>query len=112
MKNIIAVIAILAIAFPVHAQLGSQSFGTTDFSDTEVTESELQAAESSFEDAGMLPDNPFYGFKRLGEGLRLAFTFDGKGKEKLHLEFAKTRLAEAKKLAERGGEIEGVLDRK
>src|SRR3989344_221938 len=109
MKTIIAAIAILALALPVHAQLGSQSFGNTNFSDTEITESELQAAESSFGDAGLLPDNPFYGFKRFGEGLRLTFTFDEKGKEKLHLEFAKTRLAEAKKLSERGGEIGGVL---
>jgi len=44
--------------------------------------------------AGILPDNPFYGFKGFFEGLQLFLTFNPEGKANLHLQFAEQRLAE------------------
>jgi len=44
--------------------------------------------------AGMLPDNPFYGFGKFFEQLQLFLTFNSEGKAQLHLQFAEKRLAE------------------
>lgn len=49
----------------------------------------------------MLPDNPFYFFKPLGENISLTFTFDPKTKEVKRLEITEERLAEMKILLEK-----------
>lgn len=99
-------VVILSSVSPVYA-LGSQSFPVINYNDDVLTDAEIEAAETTFSDAGILPDNPFYFLKRFAEGIRLFFTFDGESKAKLHLDFAKTRLAEAKKLAD-GKKTESV----
>lgn len=98
MKKIIAavVFALLLGLGTVHAQLGSQAFpkGQNNL----ATEAEMQLSETGFSNPGLLPDNPFYFMKRFGEDMRLAFA-NKTEKAQLHLEFAKTRLAEAVALA-------------
>lgn len=49
--------------------------------------------------AGMLPDSPFYGLKKFGEGIQLFFTFDQIEKAKLKYKLAQLRLAEAEIMA-------------
>jgi hypothetical protein len=49
---------------------------------------------TSLPPAGILPDNPLYGFKTFFERLQLFFTFGHEGKAKLHLKFAEQRLSE------------------
>lgn len=100
--HILAVCAVffLGALAPVSAQLGAQSFPRIDFSDDIVTDAEIDIAETEFSDPGMLPDHPFYFLKRLGEGIQSFLTFEKEGKARLHLSFAKTRLAEAKKMIE------------
>ncbi len=101
----ITVVAVLAMLSPAYAQLGGQSFGNVNFQDDNISEAEIQMANSDFGNPGMLPDNPLYFFKRFGEGVKLAFAFDENTKAKLHLEFARTRLAEAKAMAEQNKNI-------
>lgn len=48
--------------------------------------------------AHSLPGDPFYGVKRATEGVQLWATHGDAAKGRLHLEFARTRLAEAEKL--------------
>lgn len=96
-----AMIAILAImASPSYALLGGQSFGRVDFDDDEITEAEIEIAETTFSRPGVLPDNPLYFLKRINEGVSVALTLDEEERNMLHLEFAKKRIAEAKKLVE------------
>ncbi len=80
----------------------------------EVSDEQLIGA-----DAGTTPDSPFYMFKRWGEGLSLFFTFDEATKAKMHYQFAKTRLAEARMMQEQDrtelaeqtiGDYEGGLE--
>jgi len=54
--------------------------------------------------AGMVPGNPFYGFKRAFERAELAVTFNEEKKTEKKLKFAERRLAEAAKLKQRGDE--------
>jgi hypothetical protein len=98
-KTTIFLMAVLAVA-PVYAQLGSQSFGRLSFGTGEITDAELNVAEGSFQNPGLMPDNPLYVFKRFGEGMRLMFAFDENSRSRLHTEFAAARLAELKKLVE------------
>lgn len=49
--------------------------------------------------AGMTPDNIFYGFKRFSENVGLFFTFDEIAKAKARYNLAKVRLAEASNMA-------------
>src|SRR3989338_1138707 len=79
--------------------IGSQS-AQINTEDTIITDAELETVEEEFNDPGMLPNHPFYGFKRFGESLSDVFTFDKIAKAKMHLERAKIRLAEAKALIE------------
>ncbi|GEM_PF-4173908 len=83
--------------------IGDQS-AQLDFQDTTVTEAEIQTAEEEFKDTGLLPDHPFYGFKRFGEDLGVFFAFDNTARAKIHLELAKKRLSEAKALLEKNEE--------
>lgn len=53
-------------------------------------------------DPGMLPDNPFYGFKKFFESIGTAFTFGEDAKADRAVLLAETRLAEAKAMAEMG----------
>ncbi|MBI5332088.1 MAG: hypothetical protein HZB65_00795 [Candidatus Aenigmarchaeota archaeon] len=103
-KIIAVLFSVLLIASPLtttaFAQIGDQS-GGVDFSDIEVTEQELAAVESEFSETGALPGEFFYPFKRFGEGLGMAFTFNKMEQAKKHLELAKIRLAEAKALVEK-----------
>ena len=78
-KFIAVLFSVLLIASPLiataFAQIGEQT-GGVDFSDTEVTEHELVEVESEFSETGALPGEFFYPFKRFGEGLGMAFTFN------------------------------------
>jgi hypothetical protein len=74
---------ILAIALMVTVVLGISSFVLAQANVT-----------APLPPAGLLPDNPFYGFKKFFENLQLFFTFNSEGKAKLHLQFAEQRLAE------------------
>ena len=96
------IILLLSLAFiiPANAQLGSQSFGKSNFRDDIITQADIEAAHTTFSNPGILPDNPLYFFKRIKENVQLMFTFDNEQKARLHLELAKTRLAEAARLAE------------
>ncbi len=101
MKNIIITMVLLSTVFmtgSANAQSITQSFPSVDFKDSRVTEAEIELAETSFSDHGMLQDNPFYFLKRFSEDIRLLFTFDEEKKAALHLDFAKVRLSEAKAL--------------
>jgi len=51
------------------------------------------------ESAGALPDSPFYGLKKFGEGIQLFFTFDKVEKVKLKYRLAQLRLMEADAMA-------------
>ncbi len=51
---------------------------------------------------GILPDHPFYPFKRLFESLRLWLTFDEEARARLHAFIAEQRLAELKAMIEKG----------
>ncbi len=96
-KIIIAMMAIMITLSPAYAQLGSQAFPTASHSNV-ATEANIELAQTVFSDPGILPDHPLYFMKRIGEKMRLFFTFNQAEKAKLHLDFAKTRLAEAKTL--------------
>ena len=99
-KNLIGIlIAMTVLITPSYAQLGSQYFDNTNFDNSTITKTELDIVQSEFSDPGILPDSPLYVFKRLGEGLKLLFTFNPESKAKLHLGYAKIRLAEAKSMA-------------
>lgn len=101
-KVILSLVLFIAIVLtiPAYAQLGSQSFGKSNFSNGTITKAEIEAAATTFSNPGILPDNPFYFFKRAKENIQLFFTFSAEDRAKLHLELAKTRLAEAKSLIE------------
>lgn len=103
MKNTaFAAVILFIIASPAYAShLGAQSFPSVDFTDDTVTLAEMDLAETEFSNPGLLPDSPFYFLKRITENVRLLFTFDPEDKAKLHLDFAKTRLVEAKALIAR-----------
>ncbi len=49
--------------------------------------------------AGALPDSPFYGLKRFGEGIQSFFTFDQIEKAKLKYKLAQLRLVEAETMS-------------
>lgn len=98
MKNLIALMIISLLFSPAYAtQLGSQERAEIDFSDSVVTQAEVDIANQTFADPGIAPDSPLYIFKRFGESLRFMFV-SREDKAKLRLEFAKTRLAEARYL--------------
>ncbi|MBU3904708.1 MAG: hypothetical protein KJ906_00995 [Nanoarchaeota archaeon] len=79
MKKILAIImGILVFATPVVA---ANSFGV---------------------DVGALPTHWSYGFKKMGEGLALAFTFRQEAKAKLQYAYALRRMAEVEELDELG----------
>ncbi|MBI2233278.1 MAG: hypothetical protein HYU56_05125 [Candidatus Aenigmarchaeota archaeon] len=101
--SIILIQAVLIAAFvsPAHAQLAAQTFPDVNFKDNVVTKAELDLVETEFSRPGLLPDQPLYFLKRFAERIRLFFTFDAAEKAKLHLDFAKVRLAEAKGLVEK-----------
>ncbi|MFH0889933.1 MAG: DUF5667 domain-containing protein [Candidatus Aenigmatarchaeota archaeon] len=92
------IIALVIIPCAAYGQLGSQSFPAVNFSDNTVTAAEISVMETEMSQPGLLPDNPMYIFKRFGEAVQMTLTFDPKKKAELHLEFAKNRLAEAKKM--------------
>ncbi|MBI2579018.1 MAG: hypothetical protein HYW26_04880 [Candidatus Aenigmarchaeota archaeon] len=101
MKPLFAVIAVITlVAGPAWAQneIGSQASARIDFSDSVVTEAELDVAEQSFASPGIAPDSPFHVFKRMGEFFREALAVSREDKARLHLGFAKERLAEARYL--------------
>lgn len=103
MKKIFGIlcgIMLLGLAMPSYA-LGSQSFGKLDYRDSVVTTAEIEAADAEFADHGLLPNHPLYFMKTATEKFRLFFASED-DRAKLHLKFARMRLAEAKKLAEQG----------
>ncbi len=59
--------------------------------------------------AHSLPGDPFYGVKRATESVQLWATQGEAAKGKLHLEFARTRLAEAQKLPAHSSHIASTL---
>ena len=59
--------------------------------------------------ADLTPDSPLYPIKRLLEDLDLLLTFDDVSKAKKLLEYAKMRLIEAEKMAEKGEDVSGLL---
>ncbi len=92
------VLALAILPVAAYGQLGSQSFPAIDLSDDTVNAAEVEVINTELSRPGTLPDNPMYLIKRIGEAIRLVLTFDTDAKAKLHLEFANTRLAEAKKM--------------
>ncbi|MBI2085624.1 MAG: hypothetical protein HYT71_03885 [Candidatus Aenigmarchaeota archaeon] len=83
---------------PVSAQLASQSFERINFSEDDLTVAKLEVVQTTFSSPGILPNHPLYFLKRGFENVQVFFEFDKEKKAKLHQEFAKSRLAEAKKL--------------
>ena len=99
----------LAIALPVHADLGKQSFNKANFSESAADKVEMNIAETEFSNPGLLPNSPFYPLKRLGEGLQLLLASE-KEKPLMHLNFARKRIAEAKKMTELNLSANQALD--
>ncbi|MBI4177133.1 MAG: hypothetical protein HY516_02100 [Candidatus Aenigmarchaeota archaeon] len=102
-KNLIMLVQMVMLAVltsPVSAQIASQSFVHVDFADDNLTDAKLEVAETTFSEPGLLPNHPLYPLKRGFENIRLLLTFGNEKKAELHQEFAKTRLAEVKKLVE------------
>ncbi len=102
-KQLVVPLIVLAVlSSPAYAShIASQSFPDMNFQDRNITSAEIAAAETTFSSPGMLPDNPLYFVKRFGERLQLFFTLDKNKIADLHMNFAKSRLAEAKGLAEK-----------
>lgn len=93
------ILGLMVFSFTVHATpLGAQAFPNVNFDDNNITPEEIQIAQSSFGDPGILPTSPFYFLKRFAEDIQMTFTFDPAQKAQLHLERAKIRLAETQKL--------------
>lgn len=67
------------------------------------------AADTDLPNPGITPDNPLYFFDGMFEKLTLLFTYSGEKKLELRLNYAKERLAEAKKMAEEGKEKEAEI---
>ncbi len=88
----------IVLTSPVSAQLASQSFERINFSEDDVTGAKLEVAETTFSAPGILPNHPLYFLKRGFENFQMFFELDKEKKAKLHQDFAKSRLAEAKKL--------------
>ncbi len=113
MKKTVGLLLAVLVVFitPVFAGLGSQSFANINFDDDVVTDEEIETAETSFSQPGMLPDHPLYFLKRFSENIMLLFTFSQEAKAKLHLQMAETRLAEAVAMAENNKikEAEGAI---
>lgn len=57
-------------------------------------------------DPTILPDSPFYVFKRFARGFQSFFTFDPIKKAELKIKFASEKIIEAKKLSDRGASDE------
>jgi|GEM_PF-3879909 len=95
---------LLATAFspPASAQLGTQTSPRLDYSDSSLSGIEMDDAESTFSQHGILPDHPLYFMKRFAESIQVLLAPGPEEKARLHLAFAKTRLAEARKMIEIG----------
>ena len=99
-RSIAVVFVIVAVLVsPTYAQLGSQSFNKANFSSAASAQAETDLAVTEFSNPGILPNSPFYFLKRLGERIQLFFAA-AKDKPFIHLDLAKKRLSEAKRLAE------------
>lgn len=62
------------------------------------------------DDARILPDSPFYGFKRFGRAVSEVFTFNPVKKAELKLEHANQELADAVKLIEQKPDDSGAME--
>jgi hypothetical protein len=93
----IAAMLIIAMASVAHAQ-AAQSFPHNSIDSNQLTRADVDSVQSEFSDPGMLPDNPFYFVKIISEKLRLMFTLNDNDRTQLHLDNARTRLAEARSL--------------
>ena len=72
-------------------------------------EAEIQGKSPELPSAGLTPENPFYLFDRLGEGLRQFFAFNPETKARLQITFAAERIAEIKVILEtKGVEAKGL----
>jgi hypothetical protein len=67
--------------------------------DDNITNEDLDVGQ-----ARILQDNPLYGFKRFGRGLRKVFTFDKTKKIQLEIRYANQELADAQQLVDTKGE--------
>ncbi len=102
MELLVVVMAVLLAAGPAYAfSMGSQYVSRPYFGDNNITRSEIYAAEASLSEAGVLPDSPLYGLKRLAETVVLMFTFDETGQARLRLRFSELRLAETMRMVEK-----------
>tara|TARA_Y100000310_G_C20679389_1_gene815013 strand:- start:646 stop:1425 length:780 start_codon:yes stop_codon:yes gene_type:complete len=89
MKKIISLLIILVLAIsPVLAQEELEGEGITNSEEETIKVIKL-------EDPGALPDSPFYGLKKFGEKVGLAFSFSEESKTEKRLEYAERRIAEA-----------------
>ncbi|MBI2574934.1 hypothetical protein HYV82_03545 [Candidatus Woesearchaeota archaeon] len=100
---IAAVMAVMiaVLASFASAQLGEQSFAKLNFTDSTLTDAEIDSAETAFSDPGLLPGHPLYFLKAAKEKVQLLVEFDREKKASLHLRMAGKRLAEARALADR-----------
>ncbi len=92
----IAITFMISSAYADH--LGTQTFDDINLDDSKMTPAEADLANTVFSNPGILPDNPLYFAKRVGEGIRLFFAFDPGQKTKVLTDIARTRLAEANAL--------------
>jgi hypothetical protein len=88
---VVAVLLIGATTMPAAAQ-----------TEDSVTEAEVVAVESQLPNAGILPGNPLYFFKRIGEGIGTFFAVTDTQKSERFRVLAERRLSEARELAEQG----------
>jgi len=99
----IAVFSVTAVAQSV---VGTQTIASNN---TEITDADIEILNQTYAVKGALPDTLGYPFKRLGEALKMWFTFNPIEKQALRLEFAKERMAEAKAMIERN-KIERAME--
>jgi len=99
----IAVFSVTAVAQSV---VGTQTIASNN---TEITDADIEILNQTYAVKGALPDTLGYPFKRLGEALKMWFTFNPIEKQALRLEFAKERMAEAKAMIERN-KIERAIE--
>lgn len=89
MKKLLFAGIMLALA-PFVSFAQTTATGTTPVPETAVTATPATIAP------GLVPGDFFYFFDNWGENLRLTFTFNKESKAKLHLQYAKERVAEMK----------------
>ncbi len=80
------------------------------FSESAQEDINISLEDLNVQEARVLPDNPFYGLKRLGRGLKEALTFNPVKKQEVRLDNANRELADTKLLIKKSTDEENIKD--